>query len=344
MATRAQARYEIKAIDKTRRVFYRIGQSLNTMKAQATAATRSLIAVGAAGAIAVGALARKALASAAGLKTLSTQTGVSVEHLQELEAIFARIGMKDRASETIKDVMEALGEAQREPGGTKADAFERLGIEPNKIKNAMQLFEQFSKAYARAAKVGDEQKFLFDVREISNEAGDAIAAIAGDFNKLRDASKGTILDQDTIDRASKSMREWRTLMHEIGQAMKSGILNTEAMKQVQEALTRISKVLGKEGIVGALAEAANILIEKFPNATEKAFEQFAQAKQDIDDIIATKNQLGTAIGTGAGMASEFVRQGPGRDAGVMVEILRQLLAAALGTEKNTAKPTVSTAG
>jgi len=302
MATRAQARYEIKAIDRTKRVFRSIKQSLKSMKEQAVKTGLALTALGTAALVGTVAVAKKALEAAGALKTLSTQTGVSTRHLQRLQGIFARIGMEDNAPEVIKDIMEALGEAKREPGGTKADAFERLGIDPAKIKNAMQLFRQFSKAFARAK---DKDLFLFDVREISNEAGDAIAAIGANFDQLAAKSKGTIFDQETIDAASKTLRQWRTLIFEITKSLQNGILNSGLMQKAQDAMTRISDVLGKQGVKGALAEVVNILIEEFPRATEAVFDAFVRIREVWKEIKATIDEAKIVMG-GIGAAGRAV--------------------------------------
>ncbi len=345
MATRAQARYEITAVDRTKRAFRRIQRSLGAMKEQAKKATLAIAAVGAAGAAAVVALAKKSLETAAALKTMSTQTGVSTKMLQELQAIFARIGMQDKAADVILDVMEALGEAQREPAGEKGKAFAKLGIDPGEIKNAMQLFEQFSKAYDRAA---NKNKFLFDVREISNEAGDAIAAIGGDFQKLRAASKGTIFSQEAIDRASATMRQWRTLIFEITKSLQAGILNSGAMKKFQDAMTQVSKVLGEEGIKGAMAEIVNILIEEFPRATALVFDVFVRIRDVVYQIREAVGDINTVMGgiqaAGAAVDKELIQPGIGGHLAKPLtapfeaggDVLKWLIQIARNTEDNTA--------
>lgn len=283
MATRAQARYEITAVDRTKRAFRRINRSLGAMKEQAKKTTAAIGAVSAVGAAGLVAFTRGALKSAEAIQLLSNQTGQSVQSIQRVQKVLERIGKGDQAADVIRDVAEAIGEAKREPGGAKGMALGRLGINAQALRSVEDFFAKVSKAFARSQ---DKTRTLFDLREISDSAGDALAAIGGDFELLRRKTKGTLFDPATASAAMQTMRQFRTLFDEIRISLQAGLLNSGALKAFQAAMTRISEVLGTQGIKGALAEVANILIDTFPRATELVFDAFVRIREVVREVQA----------------------------------------------------------
>lgn len=290
MATRAQARYEITAVDRTKRAFRQITKNLGTMKDKATKAGAAISVLGAAGGVGVIGFAKSALNSAAAIKQLSTQTGQSIGVIQKVQKLLVAVGKGDQAGDTIRDLAEALGEARAEPLGEKGKALSSLGIDPARVKNVLDLVKQVSAAFAKARTGADKEKAFFFAKDFSDQAGEALASIGGDFKALSDATKGTVFDKEAVDAASQTLRQFRTLINEIKVTLQTGLLDSGAMKAFQEGMTRVFGVLGEQGVKGALAEIVNILVEEFPRAVETIFDIFVRIREIIREITAFFNR------------------------------------------------------
>lgn len=299
---RAEARYIITALDRTRAAFNsvgkglrRIGSIVGSLRVQLVALTTAL-----AGAFVASNFVQNTLKGAEAVAELNRQTGVTAKELQRVENVFQRLGMADKFRDTVLDIQEALQEAQTEPGGTKDQAFRRLGLDPNDFKEAgTKLFNALDKAFQRT---GD----LFSVREISTEAGDVIAALGGRFEKeLRAVRKIPVLDKQELNDAVEVMKEVRTIVDGIGTALSKMFLNSQEFQLFADAAKDMRKALQMGDHVAVMERMIVFFGEAFPRTLVAARDAFDAGNRLIEFFTNAGEQLNRANAavTGAGEAT-----------------------------------------
>ena len=118
----------------------------------AAAAYSSLAVAAGAAAVATGLLVRNSLRAARDFDTFAATTGVSIEHLQQLEAVGARVGLVfDDVSDVIQTFTESVGDARTQilqgERGTQVNALRLLGFSVEDIlaaeRDITSFFDQF---------------------------------------------------------------------------------------------------------------------------------------------------------------------------------------------------------
>jgi len=223
----------------------------------------------------------KAIETAGKLQDLSTQLGVSVEFLQEMQFAADLSGSSlDEVSSALEKITIARGKAL---GGDQSllDAFARFKVTASEIKSAKieDIFLKIGRAFEGDA---NPQNLLTPFRELAGRgAGALIPAMASGLSDAADQAKrlGMIMSTDVID----TLDEANDRVDIMRKTMEAGTGSFLA-KVIEPAFRQLDALgAGIQGFFGAMfAEGrAGFQIENF-------FQQFAQARRAALDEMDTE--------------------------------------------------------
>lgn len=265
-------------------------------------------------------MAKEAASAADELNTLSKQTGVSTQQLQEFQYASELV---DVSMETLQGSLTKLtanmAKAQ-EGSGDAADTFKKLGVEiensDGSLRNANDVFLEAIDALGKMQNQTERDATAMDI--FGKSAQDLNPLIEAGSEKLRELGKdaeqaGYILSTDALN-ALNDMDDAMQKLNKTQEGLKKQLsaefapYATKAIESVTEAFKSLGDMVKKSGIVdafGMLLEDATSIIKPIDDLSKNKLPALQTALNGVAKLCAAISDTVSVIANAVGLIVNF---------------------------------------